>query len=492
MLDGGEAQIPGGLDGKFTYYDMLSIKSQGIDASQIPPEIHAQLQMKMARSLEMDKLTDQQVWSGLAFGMTSPNNPLFPNQLAVSRLRGQGAIDELADSISWNFGDEVPADIRAAADKAIAAKFGLGSRRGNIEILADKGLTILGKADASPEELRAAAVSTKGKRQKPVYDETQQGHLNAAANAVETLRSMDADDTGGLGVRGTADYTRVAELAKLFKENPAFFRQKKGEEWPEFAERIFSQVAGLKAKTGSFSVVFQDPVKAGVSAIDRHMAREFFDDILSDPGERLAWQERTVALYNSRKKLTGKKKAVSIAEVSDGMIGESMLAEVGKTASAKLRLPDGTVNPNVPAHLQPDQFIVEPLQVEMMGRQYKAALVANQEQAMQHGLGIFSSQWMLWDRMRRRVEPHENMFPGLEKMPRPSLEQARISDDAHRASGHKNYSKETIDEEAGEFRLAPTKPGGNPSRYAYLSIPMAMMAMRGIGSEDVGEDNAPR
>lgn len=428
MPDGRVVNIPGGLEGKFTYYDLLTLKAQGIDASQLPEEFHAQLQKKMSRSLELNKLTDDQVWAGLAFGITSPNNPLFPNQLAMSRLRGQGAIDELAASIDWKFGDKVNPDVRKQTSDAIAAKFGLNA----------------GKA-------------------------------------------------GGLGVRGTQDYTRVAEMAKLFKENPEFFRRKRGEEWGDFAERVFSQVAGLRAKTGSFSVVFQDPLEAGISAIDRHMGHIFQDRILADPKSRLQWQTRAINLYNKRKRLTGDRKVKTMSELPNGFIGEMILSEVGKTSSPKFRLNSGEINPAVPEQLaKPGTFITEPEQIELMGESYKAALQANQEEAMKHGLGVFSSQWMLWDRMRRRLEPHENMFPGLERVPRPSLEQAREVDAMHLETGRKDNTKEFIDadgkvvknptkeqKENLDFRLRPTKPTENPARLAYFSFPLAMMMMQG-------------
>tara|TARA_R100001594_G_C3965396_1_gene246427 strand:- start:462 stop:833 length:372 start_codon:yes stop_codon:yes gene_type:complete len=113
-----------------------------------------------------------------------------------------------------------------------------------------------------------------------------------------------------------------------------------------------------------------------------------------------------------------------------------------------------------------------------MGTQYKAALQANQEEALKHGLGVFSSQWMLWDRMRRRLEPHENMFPGLERVPRPSIEQVKRADDVHREAGFKDYTKEIIDEAEGEFRMRPTRPVSNPSKLAYFSIPIGLMMLQ--------------
>tara|TARA_R100000742_G_C4279484_1_gene104183 strand:+ start:1542 stop:3704 length:2163 start_codon:yes stop_codon:yes gene_type:complete len=411
LTDGTPFNIPGGLKGKFTYYDMLQIKADGIDASKIPEKLHVEIQKKMSRSLSMDKLSDEQVWAGLVFGMTSPNNPLFPNQLAMSRLRGKDAIDELANSITWKFGDDVDPAVREAADKEIAAKF-----------------------------------------------------------------NLNAGDKGGLGVRGTANYTRVAEMAQMFKENPKFFRRKKNEVWQDFAERIFSQIAGLSSKTGTFGVVFQDPLVAGISAIDRHMARLFQDKILSKPKDRLAWQKRAIDLFNQRNKGKGIPEAKTMHDLSDGHIGELILSEVGKTSSPKFRLASGEINPKLPEKFRETDWIKEPKQVEMMGAQYKAALQANQVEAMKHGLGIFSSQWMLWDKIRRRLEPHENMFPGLEKMPRPSVKQARKANVVHKESGHKDNTKELVD---GELKLKPTKPIRNPSGMAYFSLPLAFFALQG-------------
>ncbi len=411
LTDGTPFNIPGGLKGKFTYYDMLQMKADGIDASKIPEKLHVEIQKKMSRSLSMDKLSDEQVWAGLVFGMTSPNNPLFPNQLAMSRLRGKDAIDELANSITWKFGDDVDPAVREAADKEIAAKF-----------------------------------------------------------------NLNAGDKGGLGVRGTANYTRVAEMAQMFKENPKFFRRKKNEVWQDFAERIFSQIAGLSSKTGTFGVVFQDPLVAGISAIDRHMARLFQDKILSKPKDRIAWQKRAIDLFNERNKGKGIPEAKTMHDLSDGHIGELILSEVGKTSSPKFRLASGEINPKLPEKFRETDWIKEPKQVEMMGAQYKAALQANQVEAMKHGLGIFSSQWMLWDKIRRRLEPHENMFPGLEKMPRPSVEQARKANVVHKESGHKDNTKELVD---GEQKLKPTKPIRNPSGMAYFSLPLAFFALQG-------------
>jgi len=67
------------------------------------------------------------VWDGLVFGMTSPNNPLFPNQLAQSRLRLRDPkmLDDLAGMIDWAPGQAVDKEARMAAGNRIASAFGL-------------------------------------------------------------------------------------------------------------------------------------------------------------------------------------------------------------------------------------------------------------------------------------------------------------------------------------------------------------------------------
>jgi hypothetical protein len=68
-------------------------------------------------------------------------------------------------------------------------------------------------------------------------------------------------------------------------------------------------------------------------------------------------------------------------------------------------------------------------------------------------------------RIRNRFEPHENMFPGLSKLPAMSRDQLRAVDEAHKATGHKTYGK------TDEGNLQPTRPfGGSPSQMGYLGL----------------------
>lgn len=442
----GEFSVPGGLDGTFTYYDMLTLKAQGIDPSRIDRGLHTQLQQKILRTMTPQDLSDEQVWSGLVFGMTSPNNPLFPNQLAQSRLRMREPkmLDDLAGMISWKPGEAVDPAVRKEAGDRIANAFGL-----------------------------------------------------------------DAASKGGLGVRGSTDYTRVAELAQMFKQDPSFFRKSANEGWDQFVERVSSQVAGLSMKTGSFGSVWQDPATAAISAIDRHMANQFekTGGLFKDEAQRMGWEKRVVDRWNKGNPDRPVDSFFQLRQTpgTDGHIGGMLLEYVGDAKTPKFRLAPkrgsgaevGEINPAIPQHLQEAKWVSEPQTVFKMGEAYKRALDINDQIAREHGLGLFGSQWMEWDRIRRRLEPHENMFPGLERTPAMSRDQLRAVDMEHRLSGHKNYTKvdaqgrklkDVPEEELAAMEgvfLQPTKARPDPSRFGYFSaVPAVPLAGGLLGGEE--------
>ena len=429
-LQGNSFNIPGGIAGKWTHADLLSMKANPINPANIDRSLHIEMQKKLGRTMTPDPLTDADVWNGLVFGMTSPNNPLFPNQTAASRmrLRTPEMLDDLASMIPWKPGDQVSTQARKLVNDQIAARFGL-----------------------------------------------------------------QAEEKGGLGARGTADYSRLGELAQMFKQNPQFFRKQPNEDWLQAVERISSQVPGLSMKTGSFGTVWQDPAMAGISAIDRHMARELDKrpgGIFAGPDERTHWENQSVGRWNKREAdrvaeqvaANRKLKPKDRAEVqppdlatdfsdllrkrgSDGFMGEMLLDHVGAASQPRFRYATGNVNPNLPAHLAQAQWVREPQNVLLAGRAYKQALDVNQQIANQSGLPLFMSQWMEWDRIRNRFEPHENMFPGLPKLPAQSIEQLRAVDAAHRMTGHKTYGK------SDEGTLQPTKPfAGNPFQMGLYGV----------------------
>ena len=440
--DGEPFEIPGGLDGEFTYYDMLYIKNQGIDPSRIPKKLHAEIQSKIVKSVMPQDLSDAQLFNQMVFGLTSPNNPLFPNELAVSRVRtrSKSDIDRIAKMIPWEPGANVSKEKRNAANAKIAKFFG-----------------------------------------------------------------VQASGKGGLGVRGSADYTNIAELAKMFQKNPKWFRKKDTEGWDDYVERLMSQTRGLSAKTASFAGVWQDPVHAAISAVDRHMAKIFQKKIFKNQEARNAWETKVINAWNKkidkradlagqveRGEITpqdfedetrnlfgaGNKKVNTLKEMMEQGAGEGhfvdqILAEVSKPKNMAMRSKGkkdfGQVNKNVPENMQPESFVVEPEKISLIGDVYRNALKQNEIAARKDGLGLFASQWMLWDRQRRRMEPHEIMHPELNLLPALSLDQAQGAKQAHRKLGFTNYQKSDDTQQ-----LMPTKPGPSqgvtPSQLATIGL----------------------
>lgn len=418
-MDEGEFEVPGGLEGTFTYEDMMRLKGQGINADRIDPSLHQDIQRKLMRSMEgEDGLSDARVIQGLTFGMTSPNQPLFPNQLAMSRLRpaSQEQLQQVVDMRPWGLNDPVSAAERAALSKELTSAYG----------------------------------------------------LNAGA-------------AGGLGVSGSVDYSRLADMNDLFLRDPAFFHRAEGEDWTDFVQRINNQIPGLGNKTTSFGVAWQP--EAGVSAIDRHMVNRYMDTLLADEARRAAFENRALNLARTRAAREGKEGPSDFSGVKHGLIQELLLSEVGKSPGMKLRTSEGLLNPRIPEGLRGTEWIAEPHALELMGDDYKAIIAANEAATQGSGLHLFGNQWNIWDRIRRRFEPHENMFPGLELIPRMSVDQLKVIDKGHALSGHKNYTKELID---GDPRLQPTKPVAHEGLRYFSTGGFAVRKQKNLSAKPRG------
>jgi hypothetical protein len=433
--DGSGFNLPGGLDGTWTYYDLLRIKTDGIDPSRIPRDLHIKMQQKLMRTMTPDQpVSPEQIWSGLTFGITSPNNPLFPNQMTMSRmrLRDPAMLEQIAGAVPWDVGAQ----------------------------------------DISKEQ------------------------RTAVSNAIAEMLGVQSGKAGGLGSRGSQDYSAVGEMAKLFRQNPGWFRKAPDEPWRDFVERLSSQVRGLQMKTGSFSGVWQDPMQAGVSAIDRHMVNlmEQHGRLFANDAERLKFEAQAVDRWNNAKGRPQSDRVQSYNQLlqksgSEGLLNKLKLEYVGKAGNRAFRTSKGEINPKLPEHLR--DFVVEPQEVNIMSEPYQRAQDWNAELAEQSGLGLFASQWMEWDRIRRRFEPHENMFPGLERMPAMSKDQLKGVMAEHRASEHMNYGKVAADEDASAVRsLQPTRRRENPARFAYFTAPPVAAGALGVEAMQGGEEDA--
>lgn len=415
-LAGSVAKIPGGLDGKFTYYDLLWLKANPVDVAKMSEGVHAQLTSKLARTMAPEPANAVQKFNGIVFGMLSPNAPLLPNEFAAARLRFK-SMD----------------DIRLFANLQPENPTAENTKKLNVELKRILGMTSAGK--------------------------------------------------GGLGIGITADLSSIVNAARLFLKKPEFFIKRADESWGTFVDKVSTQVKGLGTKTASFGSVWQDPLNASISAIDRHMSRIFGQELLADKQMRNRFESIVVEKFNSllseaknisnkldRKiaKTTSEKerskleqeKAQKLASLPDptavrsktlddvlgqaeifgeervrSFVNEAVFAAMGGR-EGKFITAKGTVNPKAPENIKAIEWVETPQKFKVMSETYRAALEMNAKRAKELGVEVFPAQWTLWDRIRQRVEPHEVMFPGLEKLPALNDRQLGAAFEANKVAGY--------------------------------------------------------
>jgi hypothetical protein len=435
------AQIPGGLDGKFTYYDLLWLKTNAVDVKSLPVELHGKLTAKLARTMTPERGNDVQKFNGILFGMLSPNSPLLPNEFGQARMRFE-SMD----------------DIRRFAN-----------------LLPD-----------NPTKEQRKAVNQKLKKE----------------------LGFTSAKSGGLGIGISVDLSNIVIAAKMFAKKPDFFIKKPNESWANFVDKLTTQVGGLGTKTASFGGVWQDPLMAGISAMDRHMARAFSEELLNNPDIRGRFEGMVVKRFNDltakskktaqkadakiRRAKTDKARTKAIEEKQDAMqnlpdptalkadtlddvlgqaeifgadrikdfVNEAVFAAMG-SRKAKYLVKGGAVNPKLPESLQGVEWVEQPKDFQVMSDAYRLALDINAKRAKELGIEVFPSQWTLWDRIRGRVEPHEAMFPGLERLPALNDRQLGAAYAANKQAGYARNVK------AGQEWKR--KSGLSPSSLAYFT-----------------------
>ena len=492
-------RIPGGLEGTFTYADLMVLKAQAYDPNLMSDELRSKLWRKMAQTQTPDVTTDEgklDVFNRIIFGMLSPNQALTANefQYLQMRVRNMSELQLLADLVPYDIGDKVSKQQRAALEKEIAQKFGMDS--GKYRVAVD-GLELVVNRKGQTQTEGAYDIETgehiKG-RNHPRYSEL--------AAARKKYREMEVKpeivNRGGLGTRGTAEITRIAEAAKLFLKDPDFFMKKADEDWSQFVSRVSSQLSGMSAKVGSFALVWQDPAQAAISAVDRHMARAFYKDVYNTPAKRADFRRRMLETYNRRvaeadntqnkinallakEKLTANEsKALGklrkkLADnpllpgmpplqnvdelmnarmdlntsngVVKGSVGARIMMDVlfsDLSARELKRTVRGKLNPKIDPAVAGADYVVTPETIQVISDTYQQALAVNDRLAAEQGLSLFNSQWMLWDGFRKRLEPHAPMFPNLYKLPRMEQQELEASMRAHAEAGYTDSTKDKV------------------------------------------------
>ena len=490
---GNPARIPGGLEGKFTYYDLLWLKANPVDVANLPETTHAKLTAKLASTMAPTPGEKVSSFNSIVFGMLSPNAPLLPNEMGQSRLR---------------FGSME--DVR---------KF----------------------ADLYPENPTKENLKELNQRLKKEL-----GFISAGK--------------GGLGIAITADISNIVNAARLFTKNPDFFVKKANESWADFVDKLTTQVKGFGTKTGSFGSVWQDPLKASISAMDRHMARIFGQELLGNPELRKRFEGIVVDRFNSmlkkskeatsafnRRLKNAEEKGKRIEEINKDdpktlktlkaknqkkidkikaemastldslpdptatkaktiddvlaqaqiygadrvqkFVNEAVFAAMG-SRKATLLAKKGGINPNAPEYIKSVDWVETPKNFQVMSDSYRSALEINERRANELGVAVFPAQWTLWDRIRGRVEPHEVMFPGLEKLPALNDRQLGEAQKANKAAGYgttpeagEKWKRRQIDSPS---RLAYFMPAGGEKLYEQTAEQSGRRGDRGEGRYSSG------
>lgn len=428
--------VPGGLETKdpMTYYDLLHMKQQGINPNDMPPAMHQALHDRMVATMSpAGEVSPERLFNQMSLAQISPNQPLTPNELAVARVMAKGPEDikRMGGMVPWRYNDP---DAVKQAKEVVGTKMVTNEKT---NVTKEKNITA-----------RAA--------------------LN---DKIANQLGLGAGSAGGLGARGTADYSRLAETAQRLEDNPDFFRFRGGgeggatnaEDWANFVERLSNQTPGLSSKTGSFGAVWQNPAEADISAVDRHMAGLFTKEMFPSSGEYDEFAKNAIDRFN----IENKGSVGSFNDLPAAYKNDVMFGYLNNNPGMKYRVKKtGEVNPNVPEHLRPENagWVHEPSDIELISPPYKRVLQANADRANEAGQSTFSNQWMLWDRIRNRVEPHEIMFPGLEKLPRMSMEQMHQARADLAAAGYMSSAK-------GDEGLSSVRKLPSASRAAYFALP---------------------
>jgi hypothetical protein len=202
------------------------------------------------------------------------------------------------------------------------------------------------------------------------------------------------------------------------------------------------------------------------------MAKHSLPNLFPDEAAKQSWADTILKKFNDARG-TNVKSIDELQHVKGGpgFLSEEALNYVSAPRQAK-RLTKGrgkrdtftppNWNEKAPKALQNTKWIGDPPEgFELTNEGYLRALKDQSVTAKMHGQNLFSHQWYVWDKMRQRLEPHEVLFPGLEKLPRMSMEELRDARAAHAATGYMEPIGESY----------PMR--GGPASGAYWSVPLA-------------------
>ena len=342
----GEGQIPGGLDGKFSHADLYWLRSNPLDLKLLNTEQIDRLYEKQARTMTRDVNDPYERQNVFAFGQLSGNSDLDTSELALSRLR-------MTDVNTVN---------------RLASYIPKGKKWKDLTINTYKkgpdGKYLMEPNPNKPEKMRK------------VLDV--QGERSEISNRIIGDYNLQGRDKGGLGLASSLDFSAIAELARLLKENPDFHKQAVGVGDKEHIEVLMNQIPGISQKTGSLAMLLMKPMESKLGALDRHIVRNLD---LKPSGIATTAGYKPTPTYPTHKD-----------------------------------------SPRVPQHikgLDVSQLKSPKGDVQWMSPEYNRGLNLLSESAKDKPFGPGMEQWRRWDVDERGFfSPHEYMYPGIQNYPR--------------------------------------------------------------------------
>ena len=242
---------------------------------------------------------------------------------------------------------------------------------------------------------------------------------------------------GGMGTLGTADLGNQADLAAAVRGKPEMFDIAPGETMREVAARTMNQVPGLGPKTASLGVPWTDLNRANVSAVDLHMIRNSYQQMLTDPQLGPDFRKRMIGLLRMRKGATAdqimERPGAEAAAIK--IIGGDSKAQVYRDVKGNLK---GGARPE----LAPEKLMFEPKTAQDFNPFYNRVLdYINTGRGENPQLALFPEQWRKWDTYRQRVEPHEQAHPDFTKLPKQSFNEQQAALQAHKDAGYMGQAK---------------------------------------------------
>ena len=213
LVQFGDGKIPGGLEGTFSFRDLVYMKANPFSLNNLTELERDQLYRKHALTMTRDLDDPFERLNTLVFGQLTGNSDLENSQLMLSRLRSR-----------------TMEDIQ-----------------------------------------RLAAYIPEGKTWKTLS----KPERTEISNRLIGDYNMQGRGEGGLGIAGSFDYSGVADLARQHLADPDFHKQIMGEPDREYIERLSNLVPGISQKTGSLSQLMLKPMTSEYGAMDRHMNRYF-------------------------------------------------------------------------------------------------------------------------------------------------------------------------------------------------------------------------